>query len=117
MAKTRGYNRLLESLRSDLEPVGTVEERLVEKIAQEYWRLGVAAWHEAEALARENAFQRSPISTIRELSDDDQPPALPGHESARAVAATGKGDNVPAPLNLQLLGDIPGVLEEDSAER
>ena len=57
MAKTRGYNRLLESLRSDLEPVGTVEEPLVEEIVQEYWRLGVAAWHEAEALARENAFR------------------------------------------------------------
>ncbi len=31
--------RLLSSLRQDLEPVGTVEEVLVERIAQEYWRL------------------------------------------------------------------------------
>jgi hypothetical protein len=52
MARTRGIStRLLASLRSDLEPMGTVEELLVEKIAQEYCRLGVAAWHEAEALS------------------------------------------------------------------
>jgi len=31
---------LLASLQQDLEPVGTLEEVLVEKIAHEYWRLG-----------------------------------------------------------------------------
>ena len=36
------FARLLTSLQQDLEPVGTIEEVLVEKIAQEYWRLGVA---------------------------------------------------------------------------
>jgi hypothetical protein len=39
-----------------LEPVGTLEEVLVEKIAQEYWRLGVAAWHAAEAFEKENPY-------------------------------------------------------------
>src|ERR1700733_6656082 len=43
----RQFNHLLTSLQQDLEPVGALEEVLVEKIAQGYWRLGVAGWHEA----------------------------------------------------------------------
>ena len=58
------FARLLSSLRQDLEPVGTVEEVLVEKIAQEYWRLGVAAWHEAEELGRMNPFGQTSIDRI-----------------------------------------------------
>jgi hypothetical protein len=57
--------------------VGTVEEVLVERIAQEYWRLGVAAWHEGKssgdpALSRIRRStescatkQRSTVSSIR----------------------------------------------------
>jgi hypothetical protein len=48
----RQYNRLLTSLQRDLEPIGTLEEVLVEKIAQEYWRLRGAAWHAAEAFEK-----------------------------------------------------------------
>ena len=56
------FTRLLASLQQDLEPVGTLEEVLVEKIAQEYWRLGTAAWHEAEALTKENPFTKISIA-------------------------------------------------------
>ena len=41
-----------------------VEEVLTEKIAQVYWRLGVAARDEAEAFEKENPFSRSTIPTI-----------------------------------------------------
>jgi hypothetical protein len=60
----RQFTRLLTSLRQDLQPVGTLEEVLVEKIAQEYWRLGVAAEHEADEFARPNPFVREPIDKI-----------------------------------------------------
>ena len=33
------FSHLLQSLREDRQPVGTLEEMLVEKIAIEYWRL------------------------------------------------------------------------------
>jgi hypothetical protein len=58
------FNRLLTSLQQDLEPVGAFEEVLVEKIAQEYWRLGVGAWHEAEAFESERPFSRHSLPTI-----------------------------------------------------
>jgi hypothetical protein len=38
---------MLSSLRLDLVPMGTLEEVLMEKIAYEYWRLGVIAWRES----------------------------------------------------------------------
>ena len=44
--------------------MGTLEEVLVEKIAQEYWRLGVAAWYEAEDLERQNPFKHPSIDRI-----------------------------------------------------
>jgi hypothetical protein len=47
---------LLHSLKQDLEPVGALEEILVEKIAQEYWWLGAAARYEADELARDTPF-------------------------------------------------------------
>jgi hypothetical protein len=53
------FTRLWSSLQQGLEPVGTLKEVLVEKIAQEDWRLGVAAWYEAEDLSRQK-----PISSI-----------------------------------------------------
>jgi hypothetical protein len=55
---------LLTHLQRDLEPVGTLEELLVEKIAQEYWRLGVAAWHEAQAFSLDNPFGKPSVALI-----------------------------------------------------
>lgn len=40
------WAQLLESLRQDLEPMGALEELLVEKIAKNYWRLQVADGYE-----------------------------------------------------------------------
>ena len=44
-------------LHQDLELVGPLEEVLVEQIAQEYWRLVVAAEHEVEALAKHEPLE------------------------------------------------------------
>src|SRR5579864_2128475 len=58
------FNRLLKSLQQDLEPVGTLEEVLVGKIAREYWRFGVAAQHEPRELGENKPFYHSPIDRI-----------------------------------------------------
>ena len=65
MARTKEqYAYLLSSLQQDLEPVGTVGELLVEETAEEYWRLGIAAWHEAEALSMSKPFAKTSIDRI-----------------------------------------------------
>jgi hypothetical protein len=75
------FTRLLRSLQQDLEPVGTLEEVLVEKIAHEYWRI---------AFARKALWAHIDRPT-RALSDHDQSPALPGHEPIGEIAAAPKG--------------------------
>jgi hypothetical protein len=94
------FNRLLKSLRQDLEPVGTLEEVLVEKIAQEYWRLGVAAFYEWLELEGSKPFVHTPIdrivryqTTINRISQ-----AINQLERLQRLR---KGDHVPAPLNSQ----------------
>jgi hypothetical protein len=77
-----------------------LEEVLVEKVAQEYWRLAVAAWHEAEALAREKAFQRSPISIIVRYQTTINRQLFQAMNQLERLQRLRKGDNVPAPLNL-----------------
>jgi hypothetical protein len=111
----RHFNRLLASLRSDLEPVGTVEEMLVEKIAQEYWRLGVAAWHEAEALSREHAFKGPSISTIVRYQTTINRQLFQAMNQLERLQRLRKGDNVPAPLNLQVLGEPSTISEQQDS--
>ena len=107
----RRFTRLLISLRRDLEPVGALEEVLVEKIAQEYWRLGVVAWHEAEAFTRENPFTRSPIPTIARYQTTINRQLFQAMNQLERLQRLRKGDIVPAPLNLEILGEPPIVLE------
>jgi hypothetical protein len=70
-----------------MEPAGTLEEVLVEKIAQEYWRLGVAAWHEGEAFHKDNPFDKPSNPENPSGPDADQPSALSSHEPTREIAA------------------------------
>jgi hypothetical protein len=109
------FARLLTNLQRDLEPVGTLEEVLVEKIAQEYWRLGVAARHEAEALTRENPFQKSPISTIVRYQTTINRQLFQAMIQLERLQRLRKGDNVPAPLNLQILGDPPTISGKENS--
>jgi hypothetical protein len=105
----RQYSRLLASLHRDLEPVGTLEEILVEKIAQEYWRLGVAVLHEGEAFEKENPFGKPSIQTII-VSDNDQPLALSSHEPTREIAATPQGGHCASVAQLRgLLAPTPSL--------
>jgi hypothetical protein len=66
----------LTSLQQDLEPVGTLEEVLVEKIAIEPGEF-------AESRLFANADRPN-----RTVPDDDQPPALSSDQPTRETAAT-----------------------------
>ena len=111
------FARLLSSLRQDLEPVGTVEEVLVEKIAQEYWRLGVAAWHEAEALGRMNPFGKTSIDRILRYETAINRQLYQAINQLERLQRLRKGDHVLAPLNVQVLHDTPTISEEENSEQ
>lgn len=99
------------------QPVGTVEEVLVEKIAQEYWRLGAAAWHEAEALSMSKPFAKTPIDRILRYQSTINRQLYQAINQPERLQRLRKGDNVPAPLNLQVLRDTPTISEEDNSEQ
>jgi hypothetical protein len=90
--------------------MGTVEELLVEKIAQEYCRLGVAAWHEAEALSRENAFQRPSTSNIFRYQTRINRQLYQAVNQLERLQRLREGDSN-VPLNLQVLGALPTIGE------
>jgi hypothetical protein len=111
------FARLLTNLKRDLEPVGTLEEVLVEKIAQEYWRLGVAAWHEAEELTKTDAFRRTSIDRILRYQTTINRQLFQAMNQLERLQRLRKGDNVPAPLSLQVLSDTPTISQEDNSDQ
>jgi hypothetical protein len=72
----------------------------VEKIAEGYWRLGVAAWHAAEAFERENPFsghllpttmrvrQRSIVSSFKPSNQRERLQRLPAKVDGRKQEGT-----------------------------
>ena len=94
-----------------------MEEVLVEKIAQEYWRLGVAAWHEAEALGREKPFQGSTIPNVLRYQTTINRQLFQAMNQLERLQRLRKGDNVPDPLNLQVFGEPPTLSEQEDSHR
>ncbi len=109
------FARLLTNLQRDLEPVGTLEEVLVEKIAQEYWRLGVAAWHEAQAFEKENPFTKSTIPVILRYQTTINRQLFQAMNELERLQRLRKGDNVPPPLSVQISGDPPAISEKEDS--
>ena len=110
------FTRLLASLQRDLEPVGTLEQLLVEKIAQEYWRLGIAAWHEAEEFTRSRPFSGMPISRILRYQTTINRQLFQAMNQLERLQRLRTGDNVPAPLSVEVSHDPPTISEEERLE-
>jgi hypothetical protein len=115
--KKKQFTRLLTNLQRDLEPIGTLEEVLVEKIAQEYWRLGVAAWYEAEAFTREKPFQGSTIPNVLRYQTTINRQLFQAMNQLERLQRLRKGDNVPAPLNLEVFGEPSTLSEQENSHR
>jgi hypothetical protein len=113
----RQFTRLLSSLQQDLEPVGTLEEVLVEKIAMEYWRLGIATWYEAGAFAESKPFSHTSIDRIVRYHTMINRQLYQAINQLERLQRLRKGDNVPAPLNVQVLHDTPMISEEEKPEQ
>ncbi len=112
----RHFTSLLNNLQQDLEPVGTLEQVLVEKIAQEYWRLSVAAWHEAEELEIAKPFSKTGVYRVMRYQTTINRQLFQAMNQLERLQRLRKGDNVPAPLNLQVLGD-PVAGPDEISER
>jgi hypothetical protein len=110
------FTRLLANLQQDLEPIGTLEEVLVEKIAQEYWRLGVATWHEAEGLSREKPFQHTSIDRILRYQTTINRQLFQAMKQLERLQRLRKGEDLPAPLTVQVSHDAPTISDHENSE-
>lgn len=125
------FLHLQESLRQDLQPLGVLEELLVEKIAVEYWRLKRAIQCEAGVIRRGFA---SPLSAYDDYVQCGHPElqairshlSLPDKEAMERILRyettinrqlfqamnqlerlqrQRKGEAVPAPINIEISGE------------
>ena len=110
------FTRLLRNLQQDLEPVGALEEVLVEKIAQEYWRLTVAAWHEAEELSQAKPFRLGSIDRIVRYQTTINRQLFQAMNQLERLQRLRKGENLPAPLTVQVSHDAPTISDHENAE-
>lgn len=106
----------MKNLQQDLEPVSTQEELLVRKIAQEYWRLGAAARHEAEEFTRERLFSRTPIDRILRYQSTINRQLFQAINELERLQRLREGDNVPAPVAVQVSHDRSIVSHEVNPE-
>ena len=60
------FEQLLAGLRAHYKPVGTLEDILVEKIAEYFWRARRAQRHESGAIQREIEYRRDEETSARE---------------------------------------------------
>jgi hypothetical protein len=98
--------------------VGTLEEVLVEKIAQEYWRLGVAVWYEAEDLSGQGSpFERTAIDRIFRYQTTINRQLFQTTNQLERLQRFRKGENVPAPSTLQVSHDTPKIPDQENSER
>lgn len=87
--------------------MGTMEEVLVETVAQEYWRLSVAAWREADQLGLENPFTKVRVHSLLRYQTTINRQLFQAMNQLERLQRFRKGENIPAPLNLQVTGDGP----------
>jgi hypothetical protein len=75
----------------------------------------VAAWHEAEAFMRENAFQRSAHSTFVRYQTTINRQLFQAMNQLERLQRLRKVESVPAPLNLQVLGEPTTISEQQDS--
>ena len=90
---------------------------MVEKIAQEYLRLGVAAWYEAIELAKDYHFMRESITRILRYQTAINRQLFQAMNQLERLQRLRKGDQAPAPLNVQVSSGNPTFSEEEDTEQ
>jgi hypothetical protein len=100
------FARLLASLQQDLEPVGTLEEVLIEKIAHEYWRLGIAASYETSELVKEHSFMRLSIDKVLRYQTTINRQLFQAINQLERLQRLRRGEEVLSPVSVQVSGDF-----------
>ena len=83
----------------------------------EYWRLGIAMWYEAGEFAESKPFAHTPIDRIVRYQTMINRQLYQAINQLERLQRLRKGENVPAPLNLQVLHDAPTISDEENSDQ
>jgi hypothetical protein len=109
----------LSSLQQDLEPVGTLEQVLVEKIAHEYWRLGVAMWYENDEIHSEGRRQFGSTETMHRLIRYQtmvNRQLFQAIQQLERLQRLRRGGMTPDPISVQVSGDVASSSGDENSE-
>jgi len=107
---------LLASLQKDLDPVGALEQVLVEKIAHEYWRLATAADYKDQNFVGGSPFSAHFDQLVRyETMINRQ--LFQAINQLERLQRLRRGEEVPAPVNLQVSHDGANLSEEENSRQ
>jgi hypothetical protein len=104
--EAKEFAHILASLRQDLQPVGTLEEMLVEKIAYIYFRIAAAAKYEDDNhLTLLSMPAGSNLTRYQTMLSRQFYHAI---NQLERLQRQRQGENVPAPLSVQVLHEVAG---------
>ncbi len=110
------FFELLASLQQDLDPVGALEQVLVEKIAHEYWRLATAADYKDQNFVGGSPFSAHFDQLVRyETMINRQ--LFQAINQLERLQRLRRGEEVPAPVNLQVSHDGANLSEEENSRQ
>ena len=110
------FFELLASLQQDLDPVGALEQVLVEKIAHEYWRLATAADYKNQNFVGGSPFSAHFDQLVRyETMINRQ--LFQAINQLERLQRLRRGEEVPAPVNLQVSHDGANLSEEENSRQ
>ena len=111
----RSFLELLADLRQEYTPVGALEELLLEKIAYEYWRLATVAWYESRELGGPVLDDVVPFDRILRYQASVNRQLFQTINQLERLQRLRRGENVPAPLSIQVSHEITSSSKEDTA--
>jgi hypothetical protein len=111
----KDFAHVLAILQQDLQPVGVWEEILVEKIAYEYFRIAAAAQHYNDAaLYVVNTSGGGPGNLLRYDSMINRQ-LFQAINQLERLQRLRRGEDIPAPLNVQVWHDEASVSEKEES--
>lgn len=106
------FSDLLAALRQDLEPVGALEELLVEKIAHEYWKMAKSAKYDRDAVYDAYLGGTTGGNLVRYLAMINRQLFQAMNQFER-LQRLRKSDEVAASVDLEVLSSTSGVRREE----
>lgn len=110
--KAMQFSAVLASLRQDLDPVGALEELLVEKVAYEYLRTAIAAQYES-AESNLGYLSGEIVANLVRYQSMINRQLFQAINQLERVQRLRRGEDVPAPLSVQVLHDHASASEKE----